>query len=77
MHDGARHARCASTLVRAPHVLPLPPRATQCYRTEAPVRGCKEDLYVRRKFFYKRIGIERFVGALVSAHHAAAWCGHA
>lgn len=35
-----------------------------CYRTEEAVRGAREDLYVRRKYYYARRGIDKFVRAL-------------
>eukprot|EP00884_Botryococcus_braunii_P009305 jgi/Botrbrau1/18376/Bobra.0747s0002.1 len=40
---------------------------TICYRSEEPVRGNrKADLYVRRKYFYKRLGIDALVKTLQS-----------
>jgi hypothetical protein len=41
----------------------------QCYRHEEPIRGVKEDLYLRRKYFYKRPGCDTFVQQL-AAHGA-------
>ncbi len=39
----------------------------QCYRHEEPVRGAQHDLFVRRKFYYKRQGVERFVKELLDS----------
>ncbi|KAL6764191.1 hypothetical protein V8C86DRAFT_2477368 [Haematococcus lacustris] len=38
-----------------------------CYRNEEPVRGVAADHYVRRKYFYKRPGVEAFIDGLVDS----------
>lgn len=38
--------------------------SSQCFRSEFPVDGARPDLYVRRKHYYKRQGVESFVQRL-------------
>ena len=36
----------------------------QCFRSEEPVSSIKEDLYIRKKHYYKRHGVSEFVRGL-------------
>lgn len=49
------------------YLLLLDMNGTVCYRSEEPVPGVRPDLYVRRKFFYRRGGVGAFVSRLVGS----------
>ena len=51
--------------MRAPkYLILLDLNGTICYRTEEPVPGVSPDLFVRRKHYYGRPGIDEFVRGL-------------
>jgi len=46
------------------YLLLLDMNGTLCYRTEDRIKTVREDLYVRKRYYYARVGIENFVNKL-------------